>query len=163
MKLIIILLLISLCSCGQINNNNEDYKIVNLYVAGCDSVFYCAKESYDRNNLISSKKDDSVFINKIISESLHNKNKILCKPFGGNCGGVGGTTLALAEIFKSKNIPFVVSKTTTIEEKYFDDVPLVEILKQFENNEPLLIEPKEEKKISENVYEKALTIIISGK
>jgi hypothetical protein len=164
MKLIIIPLLIFLCSCGETKNHKGNSKSVNLYVAGCDSIFYCSKESFDQHDLIAAKKDDSIFINKIIAECLDENNKISCKPFGGNCGGVGGTTLALAEFFKAKSIPFAISQTTSIEEKYFRDVPLLEALKEFENNETIILpEPKKEERLPLKQVETALTIIISSK
>ena len=120
---------ISLYACSG-NNTLKKGGTVNLYVAGCDSIFYCSDSVFNPNNLLSARKNDSAFLKKITDKALSLKKVILFKPLGGSCGGVGETIMNLNTFFTEKGLMFKITATDSSEDKYFNDVSFIEVAKQ---------------------------------
>lgn len=114
----------ALSSCSQPINK----KTVNLYIAGCDSIFYCSEATLIPSTLIASKKYDTVFIATIFSSS--EGIKVLIKPFGGTCGGVGETLQNVTTYLTKRKIEFIVSEPDSAERLYFNDISLQQAVKE---------------------------------
>jgi len=131
---------LSICSCDQ-SSKLKKGQTVNIYVAGCDSIFYCPKEILDPRSMRGAKKDDSAFLQKIIEEVSPLKIRVLIKPLIGSCDGTAETVVNLSRILFNKDIPGVVIKTDSLENKYFNSVSFFEIMKPMSMD---LNEPKDE-------------------
>jgi hypothetical protein len=124
MKLFLVFtFLISLFACDQ-NTKPKQNETINVYIAGCDSIFYCADRKFNYNNLKGNKKDDSAFIQRIIEAASNSQKTIFLKPFGGYCGGTAATTTNLMELFTRKKIKAIIAMPDSTEEKLFNDVSL---------------------------------------
>lgn len=128
--LLIFSIIISLYSC-RYNSQSEEGKTVNIYIAGCDSIFYTESEKPIQGGLKGSKKDDSVFIQKIIESASSSHQTVLIKPFGGNCGGTAETTINLATLFAQHKLITQIIMPDSNEEKLFNDVSLQTAMQNF--------------------------------
>ncbi|MGG9963665.1 hypothetical protein [Ferruginibacter sp. SUN106] len=118
----------SLYSCGQ--NLLSGKETVNIYIAGCDSIFYCEGETFNPKAVQAGKNNDSVFINKLLYNITKENKKVLFKPFGGNCGdgNLGERVLNVKSLLIKNNIEFTISNTDSVENKYFNDVSVIDLL-----------------------------------
>lgn len=130
MRLLFFLLfsLNALCSSSQVNNKMAGSSTVNIFIAGCDSIFYCTEAKLTPSILNGSKSDDTAFISTILSVS--EGKTVIIKPFGGACGGAGETIRNLTADLKKRRIEFSVSEPDSAEQAYFNDISLQEAIRQ---------------------------------
>ena len=140
MKLLIAFtIFLSLHACSQTSSERE--KFITVYIAGCDSMFYCEGQVLNLETLRGSKKDDSIFINKKVAEFKKENREIYIKVFGGYCGGTAGTAQDLTLLLDRKNIKWEIIEPDSLEENYFKDVSLFKAVQQLKIQ---LNEPKED-------------------
>ncbi|GAB2814982.1 hypothetical protein [Ferruginibacter profundus] len=130
MKLLVAFtILFSIAACAQ-NTAQQAKMTVNIYIAGCDSIFYCEGETFNAKAIQASKSNDSVFVNKMLYDITKENKKVLFKPFGGNCGdgNLGERVMNVKSLLISNNIEFTISNTDSVENNYFNDVSVIDML-----------------------------------
>ena len=140
------IILVSVCACGQ-KKSLEKVKFISVYIAGCDSIFYCEGQQLNLETLIGSKKEDSIFIDKRVAEFEKDNKEIYIKVFGGYCGRTAETAEGFAHLFDRKNIKWRIVEPDSLEENHFNDVSLFKAIQQIKIE---LNEPKEEVKLPDS-------------
>jgi biopolymer transport protein ExbD len=125
MKLLLIFtILFSLCACGQ-----NKKMTVNIYIAGCDSIFYCEGETFDPEAVHGSKSNDSIFINKLLNNITSENKKVLFKPYEGTCGdgNLGEKVMNVKSLLIQNNVEFKIANTDSAENKFFNDISVIDM------------------------------------
>ena len=120
-------MLICAASCSQNNTKLKNKEVVNIYAISKDSIFYCAGEKFEPENLIKGITKDSVFITTLI-EMISDTNKIvLFKPLAGNSAGSGETMLSLMDILQKNDLGHItLALPDSAEIKYFNAISFLE-------------------------------------
>jgi len=117
---------------------------VQVYVAGCDSIFLSTNSVPNRNDIMGSSKDDSLFVERIVDVGLSSHEVVLIKPFGGNCGGVAETATNLVELLKKRNVSATIEMPDSTEEEIFNDVSFEKAFNIMKNNIKLNVPAEDE-------------------